>query len=161
MRHPFFKSSRQKVVSGWFFIGIGSRFRGDDAVGCLLADELAAAGLAAIEHSGEPTSLIDDWQGPERVMLLDAVFSGAAPGIIHHFDLRTETLPAAFSKPTTHAIGIAEAVEFARALGKLPPKIEFYGIEGQSFDYGRSLSPPVQEALEKLKGMLLKRYGSG
>ena len=142
-------------MSRWLIIGVGNRSRGDDAVGCLLAEELAASGVMAIEHGGEPASLIDAWQGWEGVILVDAVFSGAMPGTTHHFDLTGEALPASFAKPTTHAVGVAEAVELARALGKLPPCVEFYGVEGQSYDYGYPLTAPVCEAMGALKEKLL------
>lgn len=131
-------------------IGIGNRFREDDAVGCLLAERLEAAGFETLEHSGEPASLMEAWQGRANVILLDAVFSGAAPGTLHVFDLMVETLPASFAKPTTHAIGVAEAVEFARVLGKLPARLAFYGIEGQSYGSGTALSSPVVVAAEAL-----------
>lgn len=137
-----------------FVIGIGNRFRGDDAVGCWLAERLEAAGFDTLEHSGEPASLMDAWQGRADVILLDAVFSGAEPGTLHTFDLTVDTLPASFAKPTTHAIGVAEAVEFARVLGKLPPRLMFYGIEGQSYDSGVALSPPVAAAADELVARL-------
>ncbi len=132
-------------------IGIGNRFRSDDALGPLVVDELKACGLPAIEHSGEPAGLMDAWQGYDHVILVDAVFSGGEPGTIHYYDLTQKTLPADFAKPTSHAVGIAEAVEFARVLNKLPKKIEFYGVEGKAFGMREGeLTPDVTKAMKEI-----------
>ncbi len=131
-------------------IGIGNRFRGDDALGPVVADELEKRGIRVIEHSGEPASLIDAWQGYDHVILVDAVFSGEEPGTTHHFDLSCQRLPVNFAKPTTHAVGVAEAVEFARVLNKLPPVIEFYGVEGLGYEHGAGLSAQVDAGMRTL-----------
>ncbi len=155
LRHALPEFDGEADLTGTLIIGIGNRFRGDDALGCILADQLKEHGFNAMEHSGEPASLMDAWQGYDPVILIDCVFSGAAPGTIHHFDLQQDKLPADFAKPTTHAVGIAEAVEFARVLGKLPPHIEFYGVEGAAYESGESLTPAVKKAAEELKEKIL------
>lgn len=139
-------------------IGIGNRYRGDDALGCLIADEIksvAPRSVEIIEHSGEPASLIDSWQGRKYVILIDAVSSGVAAGTIHHIDLQAQALPKEFRSYSTHAFGIAEAVELARALNKLPPKIVFYGIEGKSFAADTKLSEALHESAKKLQQLIL------
>lgn len=133
-------------------IGIGNRYRGDDALGCLMADDLKGlANCDVIEHDGEPASLIDVWQGRARVIMIDAVSSGAPAGTIHRIDLQTQALPDKFRSYSTHAFGIAEAVELARVLGKLPPSIVFYGVEGESFAADTNLSQTLRNSLEVLK----------
>lgn len=127
-------------------IGIGNRHRGDDAFGPLIADALTARGINAIEHSGEPAGLMECWQGCQHVILVDAVFSGAAPGTLHAIDLIARKLPAAFAKPSSHAVGIAEAVEFARVLNKMPETMHFFGIEGAHYTHGAPLSTAVAQA---------------
>jgi hydrogenase maturation protease len=114
-------------------------------------------GVMVIEHSGEPAGLMEAWQGFEHVILVDAVFSGDDAGTIHYFDLSEEKLPASFAKPTSHAVGVAEAVEFARVLGKLPPKIEFYGIEGKDYDSGEKLTPIVRSAMGNLLNKIISK----
>ena len=54
-----------------------------------------------------------------------------------------------FGSSSTHALGVAEAIEIARSLGRLPKQVRVYGIEGASFDYGRGLSPEVEKAVEE------------
>jgi hydrogenase maturation protease len=130
-------------------IGIGNRYRGDDAFGCLVASELAAfmlPGVQCIEHDGEPAGLMDCWQGVEKVLLIDAVSSGAQAGKIFRFDLGQQPLPETFNLYSTHAFGVPQAVELARALHKLPPEILFIGVEGACFDAAEVLSPALVKA---------------
>ena len=57
------------------------------------------------------------------------------------------TLPAGRFMASTHHFGVAEAVEWARALGRLPEALEVHGIEGADFSVGEHLSEPVREAV--------------
>ena len=135
-------------------IGIGNRYRGDDALGCLIADEVrkkVPETIEVIEHNGEPASLIECWQEYSTVILIDAVSSGAPAGTIHHIDLQSHPLPVHFHNYSTHAFGIAEAIELARVLKKLPPNITFYGIEGKSFGTQLHWSAFVRKAARKLE----------
>ncbi len=130
-------------------VGIGNRYRGDDAFGCLVAAELAQLaipGLKCIEHDGEPATLIDCWQGADKVLLVDAVSSGGEPGEIFRFDLGHQPLPEGCRIYSSHAFGVAEAIELARALGRLPAQIVFIGVEGECFHAGASLSASLAAA---------------
>jgi hydrogenase maturation protease len=103
-----------------------------------------------LEREGEPTSLIDSWEGSDAVWLVDAVSSGADPGTVHRLDASEGELPAALFRASTHHFGLAEAVELARAVGRLPRKTIVYGIEGGSFDTGQTLSPEVETAAARV-----------
>jgi hydrogenase maturation protease len=136
-------------------VGIGNRLRGDDALGCLIAEKLAGTDdVTVIEHDGEPASLMDRWRGFERVVLVDAVTSGAEPGTIFELNLLHEKLASSTRNTSTHAFGVAEAVELSRALGTLPPRIVFYGIEADCFSTGGAMSPKICAAIEKIRNRI-------
>ena len=129
-------------------VGIGNRYRCDDGFGCLVANELAGRvgkDVQCIEHDGEPAALMECWKDKSSVLLIDAVSSGAPPGTIFQFDLAQQALPEAFNLYSTHAFGVPQAVELARALHKLPPAIQFLGVEGACFDAGEGLSDVLVE----------------
>ena len=132
-------------------IGVGNEYRGDDGVGIavarLLRDRLPAT-VRILELSGEGTVLMDAWRGAESVIVVDAVQSGAAPGTIHRFDTRELPLPSGLFPCSTHSFGVAEAIEMARALHELPPRLIVYGIEGEDFGDGNGLTPSVQRAVD-------------
>ncbi|MGE5435183.1 MAG: hydrogenase maturation protease, partial [Candidatus Doudnabacteria bacterium] len=63
-------------------ICLGNAFRGDDGAGLEVAKLLRGAlpdGVELLEREGEPTGLIDAFEGAEALWLVDAVSSGGAP----------------------------------------------------------------------------------
>jgi hydrogenase maturation protease len=142
-------------------IGVGAAMRSDDAAGLHVARRLREHGFDALEQEGEPVALLDAFGGCKEVVLVDAVRSGAAPGTIHRLDASRDPLPATLrSSSSTHALGIGEAIELARALGRLPARVLVYGIEGERFEAGEGLSDAVTAAVEALVRELLSRAAS-
>lgn len=135
-------------------LGIGNSCRGDDAVGLLVAGRLmehpAPDGVTIRRQEGEGTALLEALDGPRAAILIDAVESGAVPGTIHRWDVSSEGLKAKVLRCSTHNFSVHDAVETARALGKLPPRVMVFGIEGKCFQPGSSLSPQVEAVLEAL-----------
>ncbi|MBL6928926.1 MAG: hydrogenase maturation protease [Rhodospirillales bacterium] len=129
-------------------ICIGNRFRRDDAVGPVVADRLRERGVETVELGGDGVELMDAWAGGEHVILVDAARSGATAGSIHHFDAISTEVPSGLFHYSSHQFSVAEAIEMARVLGRLPPKMGVYGIEGKDFSYGQELSAEVEGALE-------------
>jgi hydrogenase maturation protease len=133
-------------------IGLGNDYRGDDAVGHVVARRLKAIPgdtVRVLEESGEGAALIETWKGADFVILIDAVHSGGTPGTIYRFDAKTN-LPGSFFHYSTHAFSVAEAVELARALNQLPRRLVVYGIEGENFDSGVGLSREVEAAADEV-----------
>jgi hydrogenase maturation protease len=136
-------------------IGIGNRFRSDDAAGLEVVARLRGslpAGVELLEREGEPTALIDAWAGADDVWVVDAVLSRAAPGTLHRLDAASGELPAELFRASTHHLGLAEAVELARAVGALPARLVVYGIEAAELAVGEGLSPAVADAVERAAG---------
>lgn len=135
-------------------IGVGNDFRGDDGAGLLVAQLLQSEqlpGVTVLQSSGEGSALIEAWQGYDTVIIVDAACSGDAPGAIHYFDLQEGNLPALLcSTLSSHAFGVAGAIELAHHLQRLPPRLIIYGIEGQDFTLGHPITAPVQAAAHQL-----------
>jgi hydrogenase maturation protease len=135
-------------------VGIGHPWRGDDAAGLLAAAALAKRGdldadVAAVH--GTATDLLDLWAGRRRVVVLDAVAAPCyLPGTVVVVDAAAGPLPAAAFAVSSHALGLREAVELARALAILPAELLVVGIVGARFDFGEGLSPAVQAAVNRI-----------
>lgn len=84
----------------------------------------APPGARIREYEGEPSGLIDAWEGEGEVVLVDAVSSGAPPGTVHRLDPLKGPLPAELFRRSTHHLGVTEAVELARALDRLSDRLE-------------------------------------
>jgi len=141
------------------FIGVGNPFRSDDGAGRAVVRRLRKeipADIRVLEETGDGAELLEAWEGTDRVILVDAVQSGAPPGTIHRFDARAEKLPSWFSRSSTHAFGVAEAIELARTMGDLPPCLIVYGIEGLDFSAGTELSPEVTGVISSAATLILQ-----
>ncbi|MDP3893351.1 hydrogenase maturation protease [Nocardioides sp.] len=135
-------------------IGLGNPDRGDDAVGAAVARAVAAQRptVEVVEHE-DPTAVLDLWAGHSPVVVVDAVRSGAAAGTVHRLATGRGGPPistqawAHVGQGGTHGIGLAEIVELARALGRLPERLVVIGVEAERFDHGAPLSAAVAAAV--------------
>jgi hydrogenase maturation protease len=149
------ETSKVRVV----VIGVGNPYRHDDAAGLVVAQRLrhkAPGHVTVIEQLGELTALLETWKDAHTVVLIDAVLSGADAGTIHRLDAQADAIPQEIFRCSTHAVSVAEAVELARVLGQLPPKLVVYGIEGKDFSAGLGLSPEVEGRVAELAERVLQ-----
>jgi len=140
-------------------VGVGNRLRGDDGVGLHVARLVRerAADLLVRDLEGEGIGLLDTWAGARAVLLVDSVRSGAAPGTIHRLEATERPLPARMrTSSSTHAVGVAEAIELARALDRLPSRLVVYGVEGGRFETGAELSADVAAVVDGLADAVLR-----
>ena len=145
--------------SDTLIIGLGNEYRRDDAVGLVVArclKERTPEHVRVLEESTEGTALMESWKDADAVILIDAVHSGAEPGSLHRLDAHRQPIPAEFSHCSTHAFSVAEAIELARALGQLPARLIFYGIEGKTFEAGLGLSSEVGKAVREVVDRVLE-----
>jgi hydrogenase maturation protease len=126
-------------------VGVGNADRGDDAAGLL-----AARRLGGIELEGDPSALIDLLDGVDDAVVIDAVRSGSEPGTVHRIAVGDAPVAAIPRAASTHLIGLADALELARVLGRLPRRTTVYGIEGGRFALGDAVSPAVAAAIERV-----------
>lgn len=139
--------------SGALVVGIGNSDRGDDAFGPAVAHRLRGRVLpevCVLERSGDVLRLIEEWAGFYAVVVVDAAAPISQPGRVHCLHLTDGPLPTGYARSSTHAFGVAEAVELARSLDRLPRHLILYLVEGERFDIGAPLSPVVAEAVDEV-----------
>jgi len=150
-------------------IGLGHRDRGDDAVGLIVADHLAAdpdiAELVAtgflriLAWEGSELDLLDRWQADDAVVIVDAIRTGADPGHVHPLDLdQLESL--ATTAGGTHAFGVPGTLAVARALDRLPATLDVIGIEPATVEHGAPLTAEVARAAADVASALRVRLRS-
>jgi len=127
-------------------IGVGNPLRGDDAAG----PEVARRVSGTVVH--DVSALLDLFGADDHVVIVDAARSGAPPGTVHR--VGAHALGAAGLRSSTHAFGIADAVGLARALGRLPERLEVLAIEGAAFEHGAPLSAAAERAVARLAAEL-------
>jgi hydrogenase maturation protease len=156
-----------QVGAGLLVIGIGNPDRGDDGFGPAVARRLrgqAPPGVRVVERRGDVLAMIADWEGCAAVVIVDAISPMTESGQLHRFDLGDRPLPLGSAYRSTHGFGVAEAVELARTLGRLPPRLVLYLAEGAAFGIGMPLSPgiacAVDEAVARIGAELTELAGA-
>ncbi|MGO9820825.1 MAG: hydrogenase maturation protease [Solirubrobacteraceae bacterium] len=149
-----------QLTGGVAVIGVGNELRGDDGAGLVVARRVrqltGQEGIEVRELGDEPAALLDAWLGRDAVIVTDTMRSGSAPGTIVRLDAARELLPLPRSgRSSTHAVGLQETVELARVLGRLPPRLVVYAVEGVRFNPGAGLSAKVRAAIPELVGMVV------
>ena len=142
-------------------IGVGNELRGDDGAGLAVARRLARGtrptGSRCVEQQGEPIDAAGRrWAGADAVVIVDAIALRRAgrhdpPG---RRDRRAVS-PRAARDASTHAIGLGDAIELARTLGRLPARIVVHAVEGRRFDAGIGLSVEIEAAVIALADAVL------
>jgi hydrogenase maturation protease len=130
-------------------VGVGNPDCGDDGVGPYVAGEVAARALEGVRTMLAPAdglTLLDAWDAVPHVVIVDAAVSGGAPGAVHEIDAAAAPLPGTLRQVSSHGFGVVEVVELARALGRLPARVTIFGIEGEHFEPGRTMSGAVKAA---------------
>jgi hydrogenase maturation protease len=143
-------------------LGLGNPDRGDDGVGAIIARSLAGRlplGIEIRSRGGDMLSLVEDWAGFDAVICVDAAAPVGAPGRIHRIDAMTGTLPRDLTPGSSHAFGLADAVELARVLRYAPQSIVVYAVEGRCFDAGVAVTPEVAAAAATVTEMVVAEVG--
>jgi hydrogenase maturation protease len=145
-------------------VGIGQRDRGDDVAGLLVADLLRdTTGVVARGLEVDATAILSDpaWDASDRVVLVDAVRTGAPPGTVHRWDGEAVGRLEPRPEVSSHGLGLDTTVRLATALGRCPRRLQLLGIEGSSFVTGTPPSPAVTAAAHRLAGELADAGAGG
>lgn len=137
-------------------VGCGNLLRGDDGVGPVLIRHLWDRGVpdgAKLVDGG--TAGMDvgfQMRGAQRVVIVDASSTGAAPGTVYRVPGEELTDLPPLQGLHTHAFRWDHAIPFARwALGDAcPTDITVYLIEAAAMEMGADLSEPVSAAMERV-----------
>ena len=131
-------------------IGVGNRWRRDDAAGLEVVDALRGRvddSVLLVESDGEPTRLLDAFERAPRVIMVDAVVTGGQPGTVHRFT--DDQLPDGMGiGQSSHLVQLYETIALGKLLGKLPHGLVLIGIEALDFDNGEGMTDAVATAVE-------------
>ena len=146
-------------------IGVGTELRGDDGFGAAVIESLrdrpGLDGRVVLARcDGEPSRMIDLWEGYESAVVVDAVRGGDERyGFLYRRDLRLGS--AGEPRGNSHAAGLGAAVRLADVLGRLPARLILYAVHGHDFTLGAPLSHPVAAAVPELVDRISREIFAG
>lgn len=138
------------MVTEAVVIGVGNRWRRDDAAGLEVIEALRGRvgnSVVLVESDGEPTRLLDAFELSAKVMMVDAVVTGADPGTVHRFT--DAELPNQMGiGQSSHLVQLVETIELGKLLDKLPNGLILIGIEATDFDNGEGMTDVVAAGVQ-------------
>ncbi len=134
-------------------LGVGNRLRGDDAIGCLVCDDLQAIGGSSIppdvlvlDCGSSPENYVQPVADarPARILVLDCCDYGAQPGEFRLFS-RGQVDRLSYGLLSTHTLPLTLTSEMLSL--ETGATIELLGIQPERMEFGEELSGPIRRAL--------------
>jgi hydrogenase maturation protease len=140
-------------------LGLGNILLGDEGVGAQVAQRLQALyhcpeGTRVVDGGTLALDLLPDVEDTDRLVVIDAVDMGAAPGeVVRIVD---ENVPVFLSvKVSPHQMGLADILSAARLRGRYPEQLVLWGVQPGAIDTTLELSQPVAAQVETLMAGVL------
>ena len=133
-------------------IALGNPLRGDDAIGPIVGERVAsrlrerapqAARDSLVFRSGalDALAILDAWSGAAAAFVVDASLFGRPPGTLTRVELgpggSATVRPREVARPSSHGLGLHEAIALGEALARLPARIVCYAIEIEALGHAR------------------------
>lgn len=141
-------------------LGLGNVLLSDEGIGVWVAEALKRQftfpdSVTILDGGTLGLDLLPWLDGVERLLLIDAVTLGRAPGEIVR--LEGDEVPVALDiKISPHQIGVQDLLAAARLMGSEPPHVVLWGMEPECLNPGTDFSPRVKEALPRLQAEVLE-----
>lgn len=134
-------------------LGLGNLVHSDDGAGVhaihrLQKDERVPADVVLIDGGTQGLSLLPHISGFRRMLVIDAVDAGEAPGTLLRVEGRAlENMPG---KPSVHQLGFADLMVTMKLLGDVPEEIVVLGVQPESTEWSVELSASVAKTMDSL-----------
>jgi hydrogenase maturation protease len=134
-------------------LGLGNLVHSDDGAGVhaihrLQKDERVPADVVLIDGGTQGLSLLPHICGFRRMLVIDAIDAGEAPGTLLRLEGRAlENMPG---KPSVHQLGFADLMVTMKLLGDVPEEVVLLGVQPESTEWSVELSASVAKTMDSL-----------
>lgn len=148
------QSLKQTVV-----LGVGNELLSDEGVGVHVIREMQKLNLPPeieiMEGGTEGFGLINIITSTDRLVIIDSLKGGNAPGTIYKFNIEEAPKTLDIFKTSVHQIGILEVIHLSGLIGKTP-ETTVIGVEPKDISTGMELSKEVKTKIPKIIDLVLK-----
>ncbi|MEZ6043990.1 MAG: hydrogenase maturation protease [Planctomycetaceae bacterium] len=136
------------LVSSTLIVGIGSP-HGDDQVGWQIAQRLGSLVGKSVDvrQARSPQDLLDWLEGYKNLIICDACQGAGQVGSYHHWSWPTNQLET-IRTSGSHQVSLPVVLSLAAQLGRLPSKVQIWGVEIGQSQPGTPLSEIVSTGAE-------------
>jgi hydrogenase maturation protease len=134
-------------------LGVGNTIHSDDGLGVhamrkLESDRRLPKGITVIDGGTQGLELLSFLHDCSRLLLLDAVDTGAEPGTMVR--LAEAELRGLRTGSSVHQLGVADLLNTLPLVSEIDREIVILGVQPGSTDWGTELSPAVEAAIGPL-----------
>jgi hydrogenase maturation protease len=135
-------------------LGIGNLIMSDDGAGIRVIQHLAdnyrfPPDVTVFDGGTLGLDLLPQLEGIDRLLIVDAVNTGNAPGTLVRF--AGEEIPIVMeTKLSPHQMGLKDLLAVAMLQGIKPPEMVLLGIQPENIELGLDLSPAVEAKFDTL-----------
>ena len=139
-------------------LGLGNELLGDEGVGVhaarLLQREKLPENTRVLEVGTAILDALQDLEGAERIIVVDAMKAGDPPGTVYKIPL--DCCQGSTCIASMHGFDIFRVMALT-ALGTTPP-VTVFGVEPAQIDWSMELSPAVSQAMPLLLEAVRKEF---
>jgi hydrogenase maturation protease len=155
---PAGRCEHEKQSGSMAVVALGNSLRSDDGIALAVLERLMAQGPPDRTCSfslGTFTTLLSQClSGHDKVVIIDAMHSGAKPGTVTVLDISQDNLDLIPVRArTSHAFSFADEMK-TLSRDQLPGEIVFAGIEVAGCDWGEQLSTQMKLELPALTAQI-------
>ena len=140
-------------------LGIGNELLSDEGVGVHIAKELQKMDIPPeieiFEGGTEGFGLLNIITEADRLLVIDALKGGSAPGTIYKFDVKDAPKSPDIFKTSVHQISILEVLNLSSLIGKTP-ETTVIGVEPKSIATGMELSPEIRAKMPRIIELVME-----
>lgn len=143
-------------------LGCGNLLMGDDGVGIHIIEELKRmhpyqpGGVEIVDAGTCGLDILNFLEGPKKVIIVDAVATGARVGSIHRFsanELKNHQSQGIFF---IHDLGVLDALCVGEHVQDMPDDIIIYGVEVERpSEFSTGLTPEIRNAVLEIAGLIM------
>ncbi len=130
-----------------YVLGLGNPLMGDDGIGVVIARKLRnhkISGTKVFEAGTPGYGLTDTLMSKRRVVFIDAVDSGSAPGSVFWVD--PDSIMSDWNRQSLHQVGLADVMSLMMVQEK-DPWVRIIGIQPQRIAAGSNISDALNQQL--------------
>jgi len=139
-------------------MGVGNLLRGDDGFGVTVLEAVSKRAVPDhVELLDAGTSIIDlmeELNGRRKVVVIDAVRGGQAPGTLYRFspeDVAAEAVPA----DSLHQVGLLDTLRLAELVDCRPDEVVIVGVQPEDTGLKIGLTEAVAAAVPRATEMVM------
>jgi hydrogenase maturation protease len=145
---------------GTVVIGLGNPLMADDGMGIAALERLRVTGVPAgvelVDGGTWGMNLLPTIEAAGRVLLMDAIDAGGAPGSLHVLE-RAQIPRYLATKISPHQVDLRDVLALAELRGNLPEQTVAVGLQPQRVEMSCGLSDAVETRLDDLVAAVTQR----